>query len=173
MNNRNKRKRVFFALWPSAKQRQKIDAVIAPYRSDLKGKWTARENWHVTLVFIGGFPVTDIPALQVAAGRIRHRDVRLRFERIEYWKRSKIMCLGGDFIPNELIDLVRALEKAAQRFGFVPEKRPFRPHMTVARKAGFFDPVRLARPLELEWSGFELVESRSMPDGVQYQPLKQ
>jgi 2'-5' RNA ligase len=173
VNNRDARKRIFFALWPSEKQRQKIEAAIAPYKTDLKGKWTARENWHVTLVFIGGFPERDIAALLAVAGKIRRRDVTLRFERIEYWKRPKIICLGGDFIPNELFELVSSLEKVAQRFGYVPEKRTFRSHMTVARKAGFFDPVTLARPLELKWSGFELVESQPIPGGVRYRPLKQ
>lgn len=173
MNNRDARKRIFFALWPSERQRRKIETALEPYRSGLRGKWIPRENWHITLVFIGGFPEKDVPALQAATAGIRRRDVRLRFERIEYWKRPKIMCLGGDLVPNELIELVDALEKAAQQFGFVPDRRTYRPHMTVARKAGFFEPLALARALELEWSGFELVESRPVPGGVQYTPVKQ
>jgi 2'-5' RNA ligase len=167
------KRRIFFALWPSDKQRQKIDAAIEPYKANLAGKWTLRSNWHVTLVFIGGFPNKDIPALQRAAGNIRCQNITLRFERIDYWKRPKIMCLQADFVPNPLLELVKSLESAAKPLGFEPEKRPFRPHMTIARKARFFEPITLAQPLELHWSGFDLVESHPTSIGVQYKPLKQ
>jgi 2'-5' RNA ligase len=166
-------KRIFFALWPSDQQRQKVEAALAPYRDRLKGKWVARANWHVTLVFIGGFPEPDIKALQDATAAIACRPFDLKLERIDYWKRPKIMCLSTDFVANELSKLVRDLGKAATRFGFVPEKRPLKPHMTIARKARFFEPITLAQPLELHWSGFRLVESVSTPDGVEYRPLDQ
>jgi 2'-5' RNA ligase len=173
VTSKAKTRRIFFALWPSEKQRQKIEAVLAPYRDRLRGKWIARGNWHVTLVFIGSFPERDIGALQGAAASIRRRPLNLKFERIDYWRRPKIMCLSTDFVSKDLLELVTSLEKAAANFDFVPEKRAYRPHMTIARKARFFDPVALARPVELHWSDFRLVESVSTPEGVMYQPLDQ
>ena len=167
------RKRIFFALWPSEKQRRQIDSAIEPYRASLAGKWTAHDNWHVTLVFIGGFLVSDIPALQVTAGKIRCPAIDLRFERLDYWARPRIMCLQADFVPNRLIGLVKSLESAANPFGFEPEKRGYSPHMTIARKARIFEPITLAQPVELHWSGFDLIESISTPSGVQYKPLDQ
>ncbi len=167
------KKRIFFALWPSEKQRQLIDAAIEPCKASLAGNWTARENFHVTLVFIVSFAASDIPALQIAAGNIPCPAINLRFERIDYWARPKVMCLHADFVPNQLIELVRSLESAAATFGFKPEKRPYRPHMTIARRARFFDPVPLAQPVEIHCSGFHLIESLSTPAGVQYKPLKQ
>lgn len=166
-------KRIFFALWPSEKQRREIDSAIEPHKHRLAGKWASRDNWHVTLVFIGRFPEQDIAALQAAAANIRCPAIRLKFERLDYWARPKIMCLQADFVPNQLLELVRLLESAAKSFGYQPEKRPYRPHMTIARKARFFEPITLAQPVELHWSGFHLVESLSTPAGVQYKPLKQ
>ena len=168
-----KKCRLFFALWPSEKQRQIIDSAIEPCKGSLAGKWISRDNLHVTLVFIGGFPEKDIPALQAAAANIRSPAIRLRFERIDFWARPKIMCLQADFVPSQLIELVRSLEKAATRFGFQPEKRSYQPHMTIARRARFFESIRLAQPVELQWSDFHLIESVSTPAGVQYKPLKQ
>jgi RNA 2',3'-cyclic 3'-phosphodiesterase len=167
------RKRIFFALWPSGKQRRQIDAAIEPHTAVLSGKWTVRDNWHVTLVFIGGFPEQDIPALQAAAGTIQCPGIRLRFDRIDFWKRPRIMCLYSEFVPDQLTELVRSLESAAKPFGFRPEKRAYRAHMTIARKAGFFEPITLAQPVELHWSAFHLIESVSTPAGIQYKPLKQ
>lgn len=173
MTDQAKKKRLFFALWPSEKQRQKIDSVIEHYKTSLAGKWTARENWHVTLVFIGGFPIDDIPGLQAAADDIRCPSFDLSFQRINFWKRPKIMCLQGDYVPNQLTSVVKSLNSAARPFGFTPEKRPYKPHMTLARKARHFEAITLAQPVRLHWSGFKLVESVSTPTGVQYKPLDQ
>ncbi len=168
-----KKCRLFFALWPSEKQRRQIDSAIEPYRASLTGKWTVRDNWHVTVVFIGGILVSDIPALQAAACEVRCPAIKLRFERLDYWARPKIMCLQADSVSNQLIELVTSLESAARTIGFKPEKRSYRPHMTIARKARFFEPITLAQPFELHWSGFDLIESISTPSGVQYKPLDQ
>ena len=53
------------------------------------------------------------------------------------------------------------------------EDRSYRPHITVARKARPFESQRLAQPVVIEWTGFELVESISRPGGATYHPLKQ
>ena len=168
-----KKRRIFFALWPSEEQRQKIDSTVKPFRSKLAGTWTDRDNWHVTLVFIGAFLEDDISALQAAANNIACPSIDVKFERIFYWKRPKIICLFSSYVPSELLSLVRSVESAAETFGFKPESRPFRAHMTVARKAKFFEPITLAQPLELHWSSFDLIESVSIPGGVRYTPLKQ
>ena len=116
-----KKRRLFFALWPSEKQRQIIDSAIEPCKASLAGKWIARDNLHVTLVFIGGFPEKDIPALQAAAANIRSPAIRLRFERIDFWARPKIMCLQADFFPSQLIELVRSLERQPRGSAFSPK----------------------------------------------------
>lgn len=173
MSNPDARKRIFFALWPAEGQRQRIEAAIAPHKPGLAGKWISRDNWHVTLVFVGGFPEQDIPALQAAAGDIRCQAMHLVFDRIDYWARPKIMCLQADRVPDELLGLVGSLEKTASDFGYRPEGRRYIPHMTLARRARRFEPIALARPVDLEWSDFRLVESVTTPGGVQYRPLKQ
>jgi len=167
------KKRLFFALWPSDKQRQKIGVAIEPYRSKLAGTWTERDNWHVTLFFIGGFAEDDIPLLRTAAHKIDCPSLDLKFESIYFWKRPKIICLFAGRIPSQLLGLVRSIESIAQTFGIKPEERPYRAHMTIARKARFFEPITLAQPLELHWSAFHLIESISTPGGVQYKPLDQ
>jgi hypothetical protein len=36
-----------------------------------------------------------------------------------------------------------------------------------------FPEIRLARPVEMQWSSFELVESTSVRGEINYRPLKQ
>jgi 2'-5' RNA ligase len=166
-------KRLFFAFWPSEKQRQTIESAISHHKTRLTGKWTSRDNWHVTLVFIGNFPDKNIAALQKAVTNIECPAIELRFEQIYYWTKPKIMCLQADFVPNQLIELVRSLQSTARAFGCRFKKRSYKAHMTIARGGQCFNPVSLAQPVELNCSSFHLVESVLTPADVQYKLLKQ
>jgi len=141
--------------------------------SSIEGNAVDRRNWHVTLVFIGGFPEEQIPFLQAAAGEIAVAPVRLRFDRVEYWQRARVAALMPLATPAALDTLVQSLQAKLPAFDIEPEQRLYRPHITVARRARTFETVQLTRPVDLEWQEFELVESTSGPNGVIYTPLKQ
>ena len=166
-------KKLFFALWPTHRQRELLRDSVNPVLSTVEGQVVDRRNWHVTLVFIGDFPEENIPLLMAAADIIEPVDFRLRFDSLTFWQRPKIACLHAKIIPPELERLVASLQQALIPFGVEPEERVYRPHITVARKVRTFQEIRLARAVELQWSDFELVESVSVRGEVQYHPLKQ
>ena len=166
-------KKLFFALWPSHRQREMLRDVINPALSTVEGSAVDRRNWHVTLVFIGDFPEEKIPGLQSAVSVIDPGEIRLRFDSLTFWQKPKIACMHTRTVPAELERLVKSLQQALIPFGYAPDPRVYRPHITVARKVRAFQEVRLARPIELSWTEFELVESVSVRGGVQYHPLKQ
>ena len=147
--------------------------IINPALSVVEGTAIDRRNWHITLVFIGNFAEQNIAELQAAAGEIEPFDFRLRFDRISFWQRPKIATMNPRNVPAELEQLVKSLEQILIPFGFEPNERVYRPHITVARRARTFSDVPLARPNDLEWSSFQLVESVSTTRGVQYHPWKQ
>jgi len=166
-------KKLFFALWPSHRQRELLRDAINPVLSTVEGQTVDRRNWHITLVFIGAFPEEKIPGLMAAANIIEPGEIRLRFDSLTFWQRPKIACLHAKIIPPELERLVGNLQQALIPFGFEPEERVYRPHITVSRKVRAFQEIRLARAVEVQWSDFELVESVSFRGEVQYHPLKQ
>ena len=166
-------KKLFFALWPSHRQRELLRDAINPVLSTVEGHAVDRRDWHVTLVYIGDFPEESIPALMAAADIIDAGVFRLRFDSLTFWQRPKIACLHTKIVPPELERLVLNLHQALIPFGFEPDERVYRPHITVARKVRAFQEIRLARPVEVQWSDFALVESVSTRGGVQYRPLKQ
>lgn len=166
-------KKLFFALWPSHRQRELLRDTINPVLSEIEGNAVDRRNWHVTLVFIGDFPEVKIPGLQAAVDIINPGEIRLRFDTLTFWQRPKIACMHAKTIPPELSHLVESLQQALLPFGHEPEERVYRPHITVSRRARMFQDVRLARPIELQWTDFELVESVAQRGEVQYRPLKQ
>ena len=167
------KKRLFLALWPDDRQRNTLRDIFRPLLTSIEGKMVDRRNWHVTLVFIGEFPESQIPELLVKLAHVDVPPFRIRFDRLSYFPRPKIACLQVMKVPDELKQLKSDLETALLPYGVAPEDLEYRPHITAVRPARPFELVRLARPLELHWSGFELVESISMPGSIQYRPLKQ
>jgi RNA 2',3'-cyclic 3'-phosphodiesterase len=166
-------RRLFFALWPSDRQREMLRDTLRPVLTSVEGDTTDRRNWHVTLVFIGDFPEEQIPFLQAAAADVECGTIRLRFDRLTFWQRPRIACLQPVTVPAALEQVVASLKQLLTAFDVAPEERAYRPHITVARRARAFDDLLLTRPVDLEWNEFELVESVSAPGGVSYRPLKQ
>lgn len=166
-------RKLFFALWPSDRQRDTMRNIINPALSVVEGTPVDRRNWHVTLVYIGQFAEANIPPLLDAVAAIEPFDIRLRFDRISFWQRPKIATVNPRNMPAELGQLVTSIEDKLKPFGFVPNERTYRPHITVARHARAFTDEPLARPIDLQWSSFELVESLPQTRGERYRPLKQ
>ncbi len=146
---------------------------ITPAISVIEGNRVDRRNWHITLVYIGDFPEEKIPELMAAAGEIDPGEIRLRFDTVTFWQRPKVACMHSRTLPPELETLVKSLQRVMIPFGYAPDPRQYRPHVTVARKVRTFQDVRLARPIELTWSDFELVESDTFRGETHYRPLKQ
>jgi len=166
-------KRLFFALWPDDRQREVLRDALSPLARQVEGRAVYRGNWHVTLVFVGEFQEERIPALQRAVSAIRVEPFRLRFNMLSFWRRPKIAALETRTVPPELTRLVEQLHAAVSQFDVAPEEHAYRPHITAVRAAKPFEPLQLARPLELSFSSFELVESDSTRGEVTYRPLKQ
>ncbi len=146
---------------------------IGPALSSVEGNAVDRRNWHVTLVYIGDFAEEKIPGLMSAVDIIDPGEIRLRFDTLTFWQRPKVACIHARTVPPELEQLVKSLQQALIPFGYAPDPRVYRPHITVARKVRAFPDTRLARPIELSWTDFELVESVRLRGEVQYHPLKQ
>jgi len=166
-------KRVFFALWPDDRQRDRLRDVINSVAKTVEGTAVDRRNWHITLAFIGTFPEDRVPYLLERAEQITVEPFRLSFDRLEFWPRPKVASLCAAMVPPELQALVDSLNAVLVDLGIEPEDRTYRPHITVARNARPFTTERLAQRSVTEWSSFELVESVSVPRGAYYVLLKQ
>ena len=166
-------KRLFFALWPDNRQRDRLRDVVNSVARTVEGRAVDRRNWHVTLAFIGTFPAHRVPYLLERAAAIPVKPFSLNFDRLEFWPRPRIACLCAVTVPPELQALADGLNGIIADLGLRPEERAYRPHITVVRNARHFDTERLAQRATTDWSGFELMESVSSPGGVRYLPLKQ
>ena len=150
--------RLFLALWPTPQVRARLldwrDAFDWPAGAAI----VAPERLHVTLHFIG--PVgreqvdTVADALAVPTGAFE-----LRFGRPELWP-GGLAVLGPLSCPEGLRALHRRLGDALHALGLPTEARPYRPHVTFARKAA--GAALRHEPASLRWRvrSHALVESR-------------
>lgn len=151
------RRRVFFALWPSETIRRELLRATRTAVRRSGGRATPPGNLHITLAFLGPLKEKDLAAI-VEVPPIQSREFMIELDKLGHWSRSRVLWLGARQIPGELVRLERNLWDALAAVGFERERRPYHPHVTLARKARFVDaPVH-----SVVWpvSKLGLVESR-------------
>ncbi len=163
--------RLFFALWPDADLRQELVARIAALTGTIDGRAQRPDQWHVTLEFMGQVPRERQPSLRAAARRVRPSTLTLEFDQVEHWRKPQVVCLVASRLPAVLVTLITQLRAALTEEGFATEARPFRPHVTLARKVRSAADSRLAPPFVWRADGFALVRSVTDPAGSRYEPL--
>lgn len=171
---REPRHRLFFALWPDETMR---DALAHSVRKAVRasgGRPVAADKLHVTLAFLGAVPESRLTALADAAraaSRERPRVaplLELPLERLEYWTGPSLLCVLPEQPPPGVTALAQRLLERLAAAGFAPDLKPFRPHVTVARKVTRATPSLAMRSAVWRLSGFALIESRTLESGSVY-----
>jgi 2'-5' RNA ligase len=171
-----RRLRLFFALWPSDACRAALARAVAPAILAIDGMPVPPGNLHVTLAFLGEVPGRTFGHLVAAVGQGPWPAVEIAFERVEYWAKPKVLVALPTAVPASGLEIEGRLWQGLEPLGFEREARPWRPHLTLARKVRRPPPenLRLA-PVELPGGAvawrLALVESRTRPEGVRYKPL--
>jgi len=173
--------RLFFAFWPTDEEQQALVRAVAKGVRASGGRPVPAQNLHVTLAFLGSVPLRRVPELRASAQLVAEAcawqgPLVLRFTHLVHWAQSQILCALGAAEDRGTVRgadaLASALKDQAAAAGFSPDLKPFRAHVTVARKV-----VRATRSLEMrsvEWSsaGFALIESRTRPEGAVYSVIE-
>lgn len=147
-------------------------------RGGLPGaRWIDRENYHVTLRFIGD--VDDIVAQEAALvlGQIRRGAFDLHLEGlISFGGRKPRAVVAGVSGPQALFDLQVEQERLMRRIGLEPEARKYTPHVTLARLrasssldvADYLSARGYFRTAPFKVSQFVLFSSRASTGGGPY-----
>jgi RNA 2',3'-cyclic 3'-phosphodiesterase len=164
-------KRLFFALWPDEATRQQCSAVV----EKLTGEGlrpVAAKNLHVTLLFLGNVDAEQRAGITVAADALSVPPVmELTYDRLSYWKKPAIYCLTARRFDSEIAVLAERLAAIAVQYGVAVDERPFKPHITLVRKARAPAEIEF-QPILWRADAFCLVESCSDKDGVEYRVIK-
>lgn len=147
-----------------------LDAVAALPRPDRPGvRWTTRDQWHVTLRFLGE---VDDPGPVAAAVA----EAVAPLAPVEAVAGPAVTALGAGVVcvpVAGLDDVAGAVVRATSGFGKPPEDRPFRGHLTLARvRRGSGSARRLGgEPFSASWrvTSAEVVRSHLHPAGARYE----
>ena len=148
----------------------------------------AAKNIHLTLKFLGNVNADQIPGLTSTLDGLDSKATSFTLELGDVGgfpnlKRTRILLVGlaGDIKPLE--KLVSLVEDACESIGFAREKRPFSPHLTVARMRDSASPEDRRKAgdalASLAWNSglpvpieaFKLIKSTLTPQGPIYETL--
>jgi 2'-5' RNA ligase len=134
------------------------------------------ESLHLTLCFLGSRPVAEIQALSDALTTCAEHACELSLG-APLWlppRRPHALAVEVHDRDGELARLqARLSESLASVSGWRPERRRFRPHITLARGRGLLRELALAATPRLEFVPEAIVLYRSWlePDGASYEAL--
>jgi 2'-5' RNA ligase len=163
--------RLFFALWPTDALRGTLAGRVAALAPPGSGRVQRAEQLHLTLEFLGAVPAARLQALRDVAAAVRGEPFELVLDRVEYWRRPRVLCLVAREVPAALAALVQSLRTELASRGFEPECRPYRAHLTLARKVGQLPHLAPTDPVHWPATDFALVESVTERAGSIYRPV--
>ncbi|MEZ4725714.1 MAG: RNA 2',3'-cyclic phosphodiesterase [Caldilineaceae bacterium] len=117
---------------------QQLEALLAAADQAHTISWTPPEKVHLTLRFLGETNAQQRQLLQSALAQVTNHQAPFGLSI------GKLGCFPNVHAPSivwlavqtegeTLLHLQTQVEQAVQRAGFAPERKPFRPHLTIGR----------------------------------------
>lgn len=164
--------RLFIAVpLPAVLQNKAAEAMDRLRQVQSYKKWVHPEDLHLTLTFIGDVPPASIPAIETELEKIAARSnpfpLRLHGAGTFGLPHSpRVLWAGLDGGMEQLRRLQADVEGQMAALGYPPEKRPYSPHITLARQyAGDAPaleeaPAALFRPDDADGSALAWIADR-------------
>jgi 2'-5' RNA ligase len=135
------------------------------------GRPVSADNVHATLAFVGAWPVPRLPELLAAGAALPGEPMRIALDRQGAFRRAGIAWISASQPPPVLGVLAQALSERLVASGVQLDARPFRLHVTLARRCrGPYesDPVG---PFAWDVDALALMESDTRAEGARYRML--
>ena len=119
---------------------------------DEKVKWVKKENWHITVKFLG-----EVKSDRLA--RVKNKINEIKSYESFYFQISnvsafpdlnypKIVYMGINRGKEKLIEINKELEEKLAELNFEKEKRSFTPHLTIGRSKDYTNIKKLSNQLK-------------------------
>jgi 2'-5' RNA ligase len=175
--------RLFTALDIPDPIRKEVDNLVQKLRPTARLRWSPAANLHITTKFIGEVPKEELASVKEALRSVpTSGPIRIGVRQIGWlpnMRNPRLIYLGIE-APEALSELHAATDAAMGQLGIPREKKPFRPHLTIARipQVATIDKLKeeLDKVLPLDLGEFDakefgLYESRLQPQGSVYTRL--
>src|ERR1700730_4415027 len=105
------RLRLFFAATPDPVVREQIAAVSQSLSLEAGARRVPRENYHMTLAFVGDVAVSRLPVLLEVGAAQKERAFSVTIDTCEYWPKPRAVVAAVRLVPAELHRLWRQLHQ--------------------------------------------------------------
>ncbi|MEO0107753.1 MAG: RNA 2',3'-cyclic phosphodiesterase [candidate division WOR-3 bacterium] len=174
--------RAFVAIELPEKTRAEISRLVDRFRG-MPVRWVARQNLHLTLVFLGD---TEYEYLTAARATIAQAVANARQFHVSCCsigafpstRAARVIWLGIGQGATELSELARRIRNALPAKGFAGDTRPFSPHLTIGRvRSPLHIDAGALIPQDAKLSAFPVTEvtllhSHLRPSGPVYETLE-
>lgn len=175
----NERMRTFIAIEIPSNLKDELAAAARSLQSRIKGRFTSRENYHITLAFLGDSSQAMLDcaqeAMDFAVSQIDGTpDIELRPDGLGSFGRPKNATLWMGFAKQpELMQLAEDLRNRLHHHGFDTNEKSFLPHVTLARHACLprGSLASIPFPDTCKAHRLTLFKSELHRDGAIYEPL--
>ncbi|MFO1302625.1 MAG: RNA 2',3'-cyclic phosphodiesterase [Burkholderiales bacterium] len=165
--------RAFFALVPDESVRLQFVALAKEVARRSRGRSISGEHVHLTLAFLGDVPADSLPTLRAVGAAVPHAGATLHFDTLGAWRASGVAWVAPSVLPPVLASLHGRLYESLTSAGFSLENRPFRPHVTLARRC--VQPQPRQHHAAIHWTVRRLclIGSELRPDGPVHTTLEE
>ena len=162
---------MFFALVPPLPLQQRLGELASEVARRTKGRPVPAANIHLTLAFIGAWPVARLALLQDIGARLDRAAIDLVLDALGGFRRAAVAWIGASQTPPQLAALASSLGALLAAVGIAADERPFHPHLTLARKCRRFLARERIEPIGWTADAVSLMQSETRADGARYRPL--
>ena len=165
----SERHKLFFALVPNHVVRQGLEQ--AQHSLGVSGRAAKPGQFHATLAFLGMQQADLIPEIHDIASRLSFQPCRVVLDQFGQFRRAGVLWMGASEMPAVLRDFQSALVGALLEAGIGHDRKAWEFHVTLYRKLR--KPSSIMDPVAIEWplNGFDLIESVSVGNGVEYHSI--
>jgi 2'-5' RNA ligase len=156
---------------------KELAALTAGLKSPTDGlRWPTEAGWHITLQFLGQTTEEQYACITPGLRRILYGPFEVQLDPPGFFDRSGVFFAGVGLSAG-LTGLQSRVVEATRPCGFVPEDRPYHPHITLARDKGGGGDLRRMKsrvPPDVRFSSFQanefvIYQSFPEPGGSRYE----
>ena len=172
--------RAFVAVPISEVAARELESFLNTLKKMASLRWVTQAQFHITLRFLGEQTQAIIDQVRAVLAHLQFSpfDIELSYAgAFPDLKRPRVLWLSGRQGMRELTALAESLSKSLAEIGLAPEKRVFKPHLTLARTNGLPLPPQLCVALKhaptLLWrcDNVDLMRSKLTPHGAVYSKI--
>lgn len=144
----------------------------------LRGNFSSRDNYHITLAFLGETERRRLPKVCEAMENCQGREMKLSLQCLGCFDRGdSVIAWRAVRAPRSLWTLQEQLLQELRLRGFSPDDKKFKPHLTLARQLVLAAGVsweelnREVKEHEFTVQSMELMLSERIQGKLTYSPL--